>query len=73
MQGLPLYIGLAAYKHDPMFWRRRVDSGFRNVEEFGRQIEMVRSCGYAGGHVWFRAQDLLEREDLKEYILDNIY
>ena len=73
MKGLPLYIGLAAYKHDPMFWRRRVDSGFRNVEEFGRQIEMVRSCGYAGGHVWFRAQDLLEREDLKEYILDNIY
>lgn len=73
MKGLPLYIGLAAYKHDPMFWRRRVDSGFRNVEEFGRQIEMVRSCGYAGGHVWFRAQDLLEREDLKEYILENIY
>lgn len=73
MQGLPLYIGLAAYKHDPMFWRRRVDSGFRHVEEFGRQIDLVRNCGYASGHVWFRAQDLLEREDLKEYILDNIY
>ncbi|MBQ3711101.1 MAG: family 10 glycosylhydrolase [Bacteroidales bacterium] len=73
MQGVPLYIGLAAYKHDPLFWQRRVDSGFRHVEEFGRQIEMVRECGYASGHVWFRAQDLLEREDLKEYILDNIY
>ncbi len=73
MQGLPLYIGLAAYKHDPMFWRRRVDSGFRHVEEFGRQIDLVRNCGYASGHVWFRAQDLLEREDLKEYILENIY
>ena len=73
MQGLPLYIGLAAYKHDPMFWRRRVDSGFRHVEEFGRQIDLVRNCGYASGHVWFRAQDLLEREDLKEYILDSIY
>lgn len=73
MQGLPLYIGLAAYKHDPMFWRRRVDSGFRHVEEFGRQIEMVRSCGYASGHVWFRAQDLLEREDLHNYITEEIY
>ena len=73
MKGLPLYIGLAAYKHDPMFWRRRVDSGFRNVEEFGRQIEMVRSCGYAGGHVWFRAQDLLEREDLHNHIIEEIY
>ena len=73
MKGLPLYIGLAAYKHDPMFWRRQVDSGFRNVEEFGRQIEMVRSCGYAGGHVWFRAQDLLEREDLHNYIIEEIY
>ena len=73
MNGLPLYIGLAAYKHDPMFWQRRVDSGFRHVEEFGRQVELVRRCGYADGHVWFRAQDLLEREDLKEYILDNIY
>ena len=73
MHGVPLYIGLAAYKHDPMFWSRRVDSGFRHVEEFGRQIDLVRRCGYAGGHVWFRAKDLLEREDLKEYILDNIY
>ena len=73
MHGVPLYIGLAAYKHDELFWRRRADSGFRHVEEFGRQIDLVRRCGYAGGHVWFRAQDLLEREDLKEYILDNIY
>lgn len=73
MHGVPLYIGLAAYKHDELFWRRRADSGFRHVEEFGRQIDLVRRCGYAGGHVWFRAQDLLEREDLKEYILNNIY
>ena len=73
MKGLPLYIGIAAYKHDPLFWNRRVDSGFRNVEEFGRQIEMVRSCPYAAGHVWFRAQDLLEREDLHDYIMEEIY
>lgn len=73
MKGLPLYIGLAAYKHDPMFWRRRVDSGFRHVEEFSRQIDLVRNCGYASGHVWFRAQDLLEREDLHNYITEEIY
>ena len=73
MKGLPLYIGIAAYKHDPLFWSRRVDSGFRNVEEFGRQIEMVRTCPFASGHVWFRAQDLLEREDLHDYIIEEIY
>ena len=73
MNGVPLYIGLAAYKHDPMFYRRRVDRGFEDVEEFGRQVDMVRDCWYASGHVWFRARDILEREDLRDYIILNIY
>ena len=73
MNGLPLYIGIAAYKHDPIFSRRRVDSAFAEVEEFGRQINLVRDCWYASGHVWFRTRDILEREDLRDYIILDIY
>lgn len=73
MNGIPLYIGIAAYKHDRIFCRRKVDSGFADVEEYGRQVEMVRNCWYASGHVWFRARDILEREDLRDYILLNLY
>jgi uncharacterized lipoprotein YddW (UPF0748 family) len=73
MNGVPLYIGLAAYKHDPMFSNRRIESGFADVEEFGRQVELVRDCWYASGHVWFRTRDILEREDLRDYIILNIY
>ena len=71
--GVPLYIGLAAYKHDRSFYRYKKDSGFRNVEEFGRQVDMVRKCGYASGHVWFRTRDILERKDLRDYMVSEIY
>lgn len=70
---VPLYIGLAAYKHDRSFWRAKKESGFRDVEEFGRQVEMVRRCGFASGHVWFRTRDILDRKDLRDYIVSEIY
>lgn len=70
---IPLYIGIAAYKHNPIFYRRKKDSGFKNVAEFKRQIDLLRSTTYTNGHVWFRARDILEREELRNYIVSQIY
>lgn len=68
-----LYIGLAAYKHDPLYYRRKVEAGFKDVHEFSRQIELLRSTPYVSGHVWFRTDDLLQKEDLRELIVSEIY
>jgi hypothetical protein len=70
---IPLYIGIAAYKHDPIFYKRKKDSGFKNVAEFKRQIDLLRTTQYTDGHVWFRARDILEREELRNYIVSQIY
>lgn len=63
-----LYIGIAAYKHDPLFYRRRKDSAFRDAAEYSRQINLLRKTPYVDGHVWFRTRDILEREDLRREI-----
>jgi uncharacterized lipoprotein YddW (UPF0748 family) len=70
---IPLYIGIAAYKHDPTFYKRKKDSGFKNAMEFKRQVELLRATQYTNGHVWFRARDILEREELRNCIITQIY
>ena len=65
---LIIYVGLAAYKHDPVFYRRKQDAGFRDTAEYRTQVELLRNRKKIHGHVWFRTRDILEREDLKAEI-----
>ena len=70
--GIPLYAGLAAYKHDPAYSRRKKDSAYKNLSEFAKELEICRNCGYVNGHVWFRARYILQ-EDFFKYISETLY
>ena len=63
---------LGAYKHDPAYSRRKKDSAYKNLSEFAKELEICRNCGYANGHVWFRARYILQ-EDFFKYISETLY
>lgn len=70
--GVDIYVGIAAYKHDPFYYRRKKEAGYRNFLEFKREIDLCRSAKGVYGHVWFRTQYIL-KDDFRRYIRNNIY
>ena len=70
--GVPVYVGIAAYKHDSAFYRNRKDSGYRSMGEFKREIDLCRKSKHTNGHVWFRARYILE-DGFRKYVETEIY
>ncbi len=61
-KGIPMLIGIAAYKfNDPSV------PAFCDVEEFGRQIDLVRNSANLFGCIFFRAKNL-ENSSLYNYL-----
>ncbi|MBQ7251964.1 MAG: family 10 glycosylhydrolase [Kiritimatiellae bacterium] len=72
---VPVYAGLAAYKHDPRAdgaFASPADRAFRAKEEFARQLAVCRSSGWVGGAAWFRARHLFTT-DLAQYLPSTLY
>ncbi len=70
--GVPVYAGLAAYKHEYPYYRNRKDAAFKDLGEFAKEIEVCRSSAYINGHVWFRARFIL-KDDFRDYISGTLY
>ena len=70
-RGIPVYVGLAAYKHDEAY-NRGQDAPYMNLSEFGKEVDLCRNAGYIDGHIWFRAEHIA-REEIKAYILSELY
>lgn len=70
-RGVPVYAGIAAYKHDDAY-NKGLDVPFSSLGEFSRQLELCRNASWVKGHVWFRTKYILE-DDFKAYILSELY
>ena len=70
-RGIPVYVGIAAYKHDDAYYRGQ-DMPYMHLSEFGKEIDLCRAAKYVDGHIWFRAEHVA-REEIKAYILSEIY
>ena len=70
-RGIPVYVGLAAYKHDEAY-NRGQDAPYMNLSEFGKEVDLCRNAGYIDGHIWFRAEHIA-RDEIKAYILSELY
>lgn len=70
-RGVPVYVGIAAYKHDDAY-NKGLDVPFASFGEFYRQLELCRNAPWVKGHIWFRTKYILDN-DFKSYILSELY
>lgn len=70
-KGVPVYVGIAAYKHNDAYYRGK-DLPYMSMSEFKRELEMCRETWYVKGHIWFRTKNILE-DEFKAYILSELY
>ena len=70
-KGVPVYVGLAAYKYAQGITRGQ-DAPYLSLAEFKKELDLCRAAWYVKGHIWFRTKDVL-RDDFRAYILSELY
>ena len=70
-KGVPVYMGLAAYKYAQEY-NKGLDAPYVSLVEFKRELDLCRKAWYVKGHIWFRTLDVL-RDDFRSYILSELY
>ncbi len=69
MKGVPLVIGLAAYRH----WEATGnDKAFSDINQYVRQLELCRTNNAVAGHVWFRTAHIMDRA-FQNLFKNNVY
>ena len=64
MKGVPMYVGLAAYRYG--------QKGFESVDEFRQQIDECREAPWVHGHAWFSAKCILT-DEFKAFLMEGPY
>jgi uncharacterized lipoprotein YddW (UPF0748 family) len=70
-KGIPVYIGLAAYKY-AQGYTKGLDAPYLSLGEFKKELDLCRSAWFVKGHIWFRTKDVLQ-DDFRAYILSELY